>query len=265
MYFYMTVKPIYTTTQQLGSCNLTCMSDLTNRIEERLKAVGLTANAASVQATGSPSTIPNILLGRSKNPRTDTVEKIALVLKCRPAWLITGELPIEADLDPPSPDPDALGLDLISEFRDAGIEMKSVRQLPKDVPVLGTVAASELGKGAFQFTSEVIDYVRRPFGLLGARDIYALYVEGESMIPKFEPGDLVFVHPSRKPRGGDYVVIQEPDTDNGGPRGYIKRLKSVTATMVRTQQFNPPTNIDFIIRGGLVVHKVLSEGELYGI
>jgi hypothetical protein len=35
--------------------------------------------------------------------------------------------------------------------------------------------------------------------------------------------------------------------------------------MVRTQQFNPPTNIDFIIRGGLVVHKVLSEGELYGI
>src|SRR4051812_24764743 len=97
MYFYMAVKLIYTTITPASSCKLTWMSDLINRIEERLTAVGLTANAASLQATGSPSTIANILLGRSKNPRTDTIEKIAEVLRCRPAWLMTGELPVEGD------------------------------------------------------------------------------------------------------------------------------------------------------------------------
>jgi phage repressor protein C with HTH and peptisase S24 domain len=131
--------------------------------------------------------------------------------------------------------------------------------------VLGTVAGAELGKGAFQLTSDVVDYVRRPHGLLGAKDVYALYVEGESMLPKFEPGDLVFVHPHRKPRNGDYVVIQEPDSDNGGPRGFIKRLVAVTTKLIRTEQFNPKSNIDFVIRPGLQVHKVMTDGELYGV
>ena len=85
------------------------------------------------------------------------------------------------------------------------------------------------------------------------------------MVPKYEPGDLVFVHPNRKPRSGDYVVVQEPDSNNGGPRGYIKRLVAITGKLIKTEQFNPAAKIDFVIRPGVVVHKVLTEGELYGI
>lgn len=230
------------------------MSDLVDRINERLKVVGLTANAASLQATGSPSTIANIINGRSKHPRTDTIEKLAAVLKCNPLWLMSGEGGPEVDF-----------ASARSEIRDAGFGLGPVGQLPKDVPVLGTAAGAELGKGAFSFTSEVVDYVRRPFGLLGDKDVYALYVEGESMVPKYEPGDLVFVHPGRKPRGGDYVVVQEHDHNNGGPRGYIKRLVTITGKFIKTEQFNPKAAIDFAIRPGVVVHKVLTEGELYGI
>ena len=42
---------------------------------------------------------------------------------------------------------------------------------------MGTAAGAMLGKGAFQLSSDVVDYVRRPQALTGARGVYALYVE----------------------------------------------------------------------------------------
>ncbi len=223
---------------------------LADRIQQRLDALRLTERAASLAATGSDGTIRNIRTGKSANPRGDTIQKLAAILQTSEQWLMTG--------DEPAPNRP-------SEVRPADLSTEMLRNLPKDVPVLGTVAGAELGNGAFQLSNDVVDYVRRPYGLLGAKDVYALYVEGESMVPKFEPGDLVFVHPHRKARGGDYIVLQEPDTNNGEPRGFIKRLVTVTAKHVKTEQFNPPAKLDFVIRPGLVVHKVMSEGDLYGL
>jgi phage repressor protein C with HTH and peptisase S24 domain len=218
-------------------------------IQDKIEALGISQREAARRAGIPPSTLRNILSGNTDNSRTDTMAKIVagLELETEPDVLSSG------------------GLTMHSEVRAADLSPSLLRNLPKDVPVLGTVAGSELGKGAFQLTSDIVDYVRRPAGLIGAADIYALYVEGESMLPKFEPGDLVFVHPHRKPRPRDYVVVQEPDTDNGGPRGFIKRLVTTTTRLVRTEQFNPKANIDFVIRPGLQIHKVMTDGELYGI
>lgn len=227
---------------------------LADRIKQRLDALDLSERAASLQATGSDATIRMIRSGKSANPRSDTIAKLARVLQTSEQWLLTGH-----DSAPTSTLP-AKG-----DVRPADVPFPSTGQLPKDVPVLGTVAGSELGNGAFQLSSDVVDYVRRPYGLLGAKDVYALYVEGESMIPKYAPGDLVFVHPHRKARSGDYVVIQEPDSNNGEPRGFIKRLVTVTTKLVRTEQFNPKARLDFPIRPGLLVHRVMTENELYGV
>lgn len=225
------------------------MPNVADRIRERLDATGLSARAASLKAGGSAGLIRNILTGASEHPRGDTLSKLAAVLGVTEQWLLTGSDEVPA-----------------SELRAApDVRLPSHGELPRDVPVLGTVAGSELGRGAFQLTPDIVDYVRRPYGLIGARDVYALYVEGDSMAPKFEPGDLVFVHPHRKPLPGDYIVIQEPDTDNGAPRGFIKRLVRVTGTALRTRQFNPEANLDFILRPGLVWHKVMSHADLYGI
>lgn len=60
------------------------------RLEERLRAAGLTPNAASLKAGLSADAIRNILREGSKSPRHVTVSKIAKVLGCRPAYL-TGE------------------------------------------------------------------------------------------------------------------------------------------------------------------------------
>ena len=231
-------------------CSLTRMAEtLADRVRQRLEIVGKSAHAASLEAGGSPSLIPNILHNRSANPRGDTLQKLATVLGVSEHWLLTGED----------------GVPRNGEVRPADVTLPDRAAMPKDVPVYGTVAGSELGKGAFQLTSDVVDYVRRPPGLVGARDAYALYVEGESMLPKFEPGELVYVHPHRKVRPLDYVVIQEPDSDNGEPRGFIKQYVKQTTKLLHTRQFNPEAQVDFILRPGLRWHKVLNSNELMGV
>ncbi len=52
-----------------------------------------------------------------------------------------------------------------------------------------------------------IDYAPRPPCLAQARDAYALYVVGDSMMPRFRPGMLLFVNPHRPPRREAGVVV----------------------------------------------------------
>lgn len=202
--------------------------------------------------------IQNILAGKSANPRGDTLQKLAEVLQVSERWLISG------DEQPASSTATRTSAELQTEVRFApDVKVPTAYTLPKDMPLYGTAAGSELGHGAFQLSADVIEYVRRPPGLFGVKDAYALYVEGDSMYPKFEQGDLIFVHPHRKARGGDYVVVQEPDTNNGESRAFVKRLRKVTGTMLVCEQFNPAATIEFVIRPGLVWHKVLTDGDLY--
>ena len=228
------------------------METIADRIRQRLEATGKSAHAASIEAGGSPSLIPNILNGRSSNPRIDTLKKIAVPLETTGEWLMDGG--------------EGTGVhQLGDEVRPAAVPPPLRSEMPLDVPVLGTAAGGELGKGAFQLSTDVVDYVRRPAGLAGARDAYALYVEGESMVPRFEPGDLIFVHPHRKVARGDYVVVQEPDSNNGEPRAFLKRFVTVTGKLLRTEQFNPAATIEFVLRPGLIWHKVMTDGDLYGV
>ncbi len=227
------------------------------RIEERLAEMNLSPRAASLRVSRNPDLFRGVLrAGDEANPTKDTLDKIAMALGVTPEWLMTGQRAATSN-----PDNGLLGG---NELRRVETNLVLPSSLPKDIPVLGTAAGSELGKGSFQLSTDVVDFLRRPFGLLDARDIYALYVEGDSMSPKFEPGDPIFINPHRKPQPRDYVVIQEPDSNNGEMRAFVKRLVQITPKLVRTEQFNPPANIDFIVRPGLVIHRVTPETELYG-
>lgn len=229
---------------------------LADRIQQRLDALGLSERAASLKATGSDATIRMIRTGKSREPRDSTLEALAKVLDTNLTWLKYGADAAEPIASTTAAHP--------NEVRPTtGVPLPFNLQLPKDMPVLGAAAASELGNGSFQLTTDIVDHVRRPPGLMGVPDAYALYVEGDSMSPKFEPGDIVFVHPHRRARAGDYVVIQQPDLAAGETRAFIKRLVSAGPTVLRVKQFNPVATIDFPISRGLVWHKVILNEELY--
>lgn len=150
-----------------------------------------------------------------------------------------------------------------SEASDPMPVMAPTRML-LDVPVYGTVAASGLGNGAFRLSSDIVEWAARPPALMGVPDLYALEVKGDSMFPKYEPGDIIYVHPHRSYRPGDIVVIQDPDSDNGEPQSFIKVFKKESDQELLASQYNPKTDLTFKKRNGFLVHKVMTTRDLFG-
>ncbi|MBP2299630.1 XRE family transcriptional regulator [Azospirillum picis] len=52
-----------------------------------------------------------------------------------------------------------------------------------------------------------IDWIARPDYLKNARDPYAMYVVGDSMMPRFRPAQLLHVNPHKPPSPGSGVVV----------------------------------------------------------
>lgn len=222
--------------------------DLLERIDQRLRAKDLTDYRASMLAAGRPEIIRNIRRGLSKNPRRDTMEKLAGVLDCSFEWLATGRGPVE---------PPAEGVE------DGAPGMPARNQMAQDIPVLGTAAGSETA--AFQLQSgSPIDHVRRPPGVASAVDVYAIYVVGDSMMPRFDEGELIYVSGNRPARPGDYVVVQTAD-GNGEITAWCKRLVRKGGKSIVVEQFNPPKTFKIPVKSAAAVHRVLTTNDLFGV
>lgn len=150
----------------------------------------------------------------------------------------------------------------------AGVPVRGIAALKRDVPVRGTVVGG--ADGDFTFNGDVVDLVRRPPGLAGASAVFAVYVHGDSMSPRFESGDLVFVNPSRPPTPGcDVIVEMAANGAEGSGPCYIKRLLRRTADKVVLRQFNPPAGEkqDFELDQKRIKNlwRVLTPAELLGL
>lgn len=141
------------------------------------------------------------------------------------------------------------------------IDRKRLEDLPVDIPVVGVAAASIAG--AFVVDGE-IDRVRRPPGLAHAKNVYALYVRGESMSPRYRPGDLIFISPDRPPGNGDDVVIQTRNHPGAGIESWLKEYVRSDGTKVVARQLNPASTIEFSSDQVVDIHRVLTMRELFG-
>jgi len=79
-----------------------------------------------------------------------------------------------------------------------------------------------------------IDYVPRPQYAAHAHDAYAIYVVGESMVPMYRPGQLLFVNPYKPPTPGRGVVITLTDSSV-----LVKEYVRQTATEVILREYQP--------------------------
>lgn len=133
----------------------------------------------------------------------------------------------------------------------------------RNVPVLGVAVGGE--DADFYFDGDPVAYVRRPEAIANLADVYALYVVGDSMSPRFKDGELVYVH-RRTPSIGDDVVVQlhpiHPETQ---PRGFIKHLVKRTASEWICEQYNPAQPVHFERQEVLRVDRVLKLHELLGV
>lgn len=130
---------------------------------------------------------------------------------------------------------------------------------PSDlVPVLGRAAGGS--DGMYVFNGEVIDLVQRPPSLANVPDAYAVYVDGESMSPRYRPGETVWVHPNKPVRFGDDVVVQIKIHDLFSadvPHAYIKEYCGWNGDTLRLRQYNPKKEIPIERDDVISVHPIV--------
>lgn len=105
---------------------------------------------------------------------------------------------------------------------------------------------------------------RTPVHQTREKNIYALYVVGDSMEPRYDEGDLVFVHMDRPPTIGCDVVVQVKDGEDEPITAYIKTLKRRTAKTLYLEQYNPKDVMEVPLSTVKSVHKILTTNEIYG-
>jgi len=182
-----------------------------------------------------------------------TAKRYAKALRVSWVWLLTGEGAPSAEL--PMEDSSTVTRD--------PVPVPAQSTMPKSVPVHGTVVGGSVGD--FEFNGEVVDYVRRPPGIANTKGVFALYVSGDSMYPRFRPGALIYLNPSRPPRPGDDVVVEMfGESGDHGP-AYIKTLKARTALAWICEQFTPPMTIEYPAAKVRAVYRVMTLEELLGV
>jgi len=184
---------------------------------------------------------PSTYYGHENGDRkfdVETAKRYAEAFKVPWAWLVEGGEP-----PPDRPMPNASAPFAVPPI--------STRRIPVYGRAVGGV------EGKFIFNGELIDTVMCPPGLENVPDAYAVFVSGESMSPRFRPGETVWVHPGRPPRRGDDVVVQLHVPDGDPPEGYIKEFVSWTPTRLVLRQFNPDREIEFEREQVKTVHVIV--------
>lgn len=234
---------------------------LGSRIAFHRKRLGLSQAQLADKVGLKQQTIGKLEEGRQRS--TTKMVSLAEVLEVDPKWLETGEGSHAAKSVPARPVPDD------AMTNPEHIPIPPIAGLPNDLPVYG-VAVGGLD-AEFYFNGTIVEYRRRPIGLASVPDAFGVYVVGSSMSPKFEEGELVFIHPRRPPRNGDYVLIemlQHGDADNPEAAGrcFIKRLLKRTPNSVVCEQFNPARNdISFDVSDVRHVYRIMTAAELMDI
>lgn len=132
-----------------------------------------------------------------------------------------------------------------------------------DVEVRGITVGGE--DDEFYFNGKVLEHVRRPPGLTRKREVFAVEVSGDSMYPRYDPGDLVYAQRAN-PAAGDDVLIElyHPDDENLAGKSFVKTFVRRTGRRITCKQFNPPKDIEFDAGEVRQICKVFRNRDLFG-
>lgn len=172
------------------------------------------------------------------NPTTQTLDRLLAAIDIDPAAFRERLQPVRTEVRGTGMSP--------AEVRDAW----ALRDA-KLVPLLGTAFGGDWPDDeGVEMTelrmAEVLDYLARPPSLANDEQAYAVTIIGDSMSPRFEPGEMAFVSPKAPVNPGDDVIVQlraphEEGSDLSGnvTEVLIKRLVRRSATYLELRQFNP--------------------------
>ena len=230
------------------------------RVKSVLEARQMT-NAALAEAIGVPGKrLDAWLQGRVDQPRgfSTILPRMAEELDVSLEWLRDGTGLREATA------PAAGETGAQPDGTPVAVPVPSAPEMSKDLPVRGTAAGADGEVGAMQFDGGVVDYVRRPPGVSGAKEVYGLYVVGDSMWPKYPNGELVICHPRRPVNPGNDVILQVQRGEHADLEVFVKNFVRRNQKEIVVQQYNPERTLSFRPSDVVAIHRILSLPELLG-
>jgi phage repressor protein C with HTH and peptisase S24 domain len=189
---------------------------------------------------------------RNLGIKTENLQAIAGEFNVSMEWLATGR--------GAPPEPKGSSVESENKTDAFALPFSGGRRL---LPVYGKAVAGQ--EGRFVLNGTRVGEVISPPSLENVPDAYAVYVHGDSMEPRYFAGEVVWVHPHRPVRRGDFAVVQLSSGEGEPPEGLVKRFVSMDEERLVLEQFNPPPGGSTILTiprlRVLSIHKVVGSIE----
>ena len=183
---------------------------------------------------------------RGTSPRQEKLEAIAKVTNVSYEWLLIGTEPIGEDSVVSTPN---------------GVILPNIDfSTNKTIPVYGQAVAGINGEVAFD--GKKLFEVPCPPQLLNVENAYGVEVAGDTMSPRYEDGEIIYVDTVRRIKKGDYVVAQiMMKEEDSFPTAFIKRFMRHNEKELVLTQLNPVKELVFPHQHVLSVHYIAFAGE----
>lgn len=209
---------------------------LKTRIFEARKKAHLTQNKLASLVHVTKAAVSAWEHGTS--PHRDKLEAIAKATNVSLEWLLLGD-------------------------KNAGeYDSRQISDRPaiKLIPVYGQAVAGI--NGEFSFDGKKLFEVPCPPCLLNVENAYGVEVAGDTMSPRYEDGEIVYIDTVRRIKKGDYVVAKiMMREDDSFPTVFIKRFIRHNEQELVLAQLNPAKELVFPHQHVLSVHYIALAGE----
>lgn len=235
------------------------------RIDERIRALGLSDRQASLRATGYPDAIREIR--RGKRPSSQRFVQLAAALETTPDY-ISGYVDHEKQA-------------MWRATTSSALPIEGVQEMPRNIPVYGMSANGDIGMMDFERVKGIevlkydldrpIDYCRRPPRLALRDDIIAISTFGSAMYPRYEDAEILYLEPTHGADGDYALVVLESDvpdrTGQAGPWMMLKRIahRDWLHGNSTFEQFNPQRRFEVPREKVAKIYKVLSQNQLLSL
>ena len=171
-----------------------------NRLKEALRINNMKPVELSSKTGINKSLISNYLSGNFK-ARQDKLYDIAKALNVNEAWLMGFDVDMNRD-ETRDKNPDELKID---KARYIESNVKAVK-----IPVLGKVPAGV----PIEAVEDIVGYEDITIDMLkGGDNYFALKIDGDSMYPDYQSGDIIIVKQQVDCESGDDCVVMVNDND----------------------------------------------------
>lgn len=200
----------------------------TGWFNQALERIGATQADLARHLRLAPSAVSRMLKGERQMKQLETVQ-IAAFLGVSPDDVLRRAV---ADTGPPP----AADMSRAGRGRPRSASPSNAANQTDLIPIR---SAGRGGTDQAMFLEDgPIGYTSRPSNLNGVRAAYAIYMVGDSMEPRYEPGWLLHVNPFKPPtRGRDVVVYKQ------GQAVLIKQFVGWDGNTLILRQLNPPETL----------------------